>query len=125
MDTTTETVFYELAKNYKETIRITSTVFNGHLLTGLRVYVENKDGLTIPTRKGITLRPETWQVLLPELQKAIPKPDTADTLDRVVQLVSEGLKPAEIAKRLNVNRSTVGRCIKKALAEGMLQGDVA
>ena len=40
------------------------------------------------------------------------------TYERVIELLSEGLSQAEIARELNVNRSTVSRHAKRAKAEG-------
>ncbi len=44
------------------------------------------------------------------------------TLDRVVELADEGLKPGEIVAELGINKSTVSRHLKRARAEGRITG---
>lgn len=43
------------------------------------------------------------------------------TLDRVVELSNEGLSQTEIARELNVNRSTVSRAYRKAKEQGLIK----
>jgi hypothetical protein len=42
------------------------------------------------------------------------------TFDRVVALATEGLRPAEIATELGINKSNVSRHLKRARAEGLI-----
>lgn len=46
------------------------------------------------------------------------------TFNRVVELAKEGLRQAEIAVELNVNRSTVSRHFRKGLANGLIPKEV-
>ena len=46
------------------------------------------------------------------------------TLDRVIELAKEGLSQADIARELEVNRSTVSRHMRKAKAQGLLGGEL-
>jgi hypothetical protein len=75
-DRTADQVVAELPKNARETIRVALTEFNGHGLIDVRVWTL-ADGK--PTKKGLTLRPEPWAMLLAELQRVlgIGKPTAA------------------------------------------------
>ena len=55
----------EVRKNDSETILVTWTETNGCDLLDVRVWYEAADGELKPSRKGLTLRPETWAELLP------------------------------------------------------------
>lgn len=60
-------------KNSSEELRIARTEFNGIDLLDVRVWtvpaVPGQEGN--PTRKGLTLRPETWAELLPYIAQAV------------------------------------------------------
>jgi hypothetical protein len=61
----------EVRKNAWEVVRVRRTVFNGIELLDVRVFAEPPAGEGVPTRKGLTLRPETWQELLPAIRAAL------------------------------------------------------
>ena len=67
--TATDTV--GLRKNAIETLRVRPTVFNDTQLLDVRVYVTRPTGEEIPTRKGLSLRPELWRELLPLIEQAL------------------------------------------------------
>ena len=46
----------EIQKNTLDVIRIQKTKYKGHDLVDVRVYVEDKNGEKIPTRRGITFK---------------------------------------------------------------------
>ena len=66
-------VIAEVPKNSREVIRLQRTTFNGVPLVDARVWTvpAAPGGEGKPTKKGLTLRPETWTVLLAELQRAL------------------------------------------------------
>jgi len=70
---TAEDVIAEVPKNSRELIRLQRTTFNGVPLVDARVWTvpAAPGGEGKPTRKGLTLRPETWTALLAELQRAL------------------------------------------------------
>lgn len=116
-------VLAEIQKNIRETIRVTVSDFKGYQLLAVRIYVENKNGEIVPTKKGLTMRLDTWREILPVLYQVVevkPAAPDGDTFNQVVQMFNAGLKRTEIAERLKVNRSTVSRHIKKAESEGLL-----
>ena len=44
------------------------------------------------------------------------------TFDKVVSLANEGLTPIEIAEHLDIHKSNVSRHLKKARAQGLVEG---
>lgn len=66
----TETV--EVVKNASETLRVERTEYLGKDLVAVRVFTGRPgDPDARPTRKGLTLRPDTWQELLPAIRAAL------------------------------------------------------
>lgn len=66
----TETV--EIPKNASETLRVEPTEYMGKHLVAVRVFTGRPgDPDARPTRKGLTLRPDTWQELLPAIRAAL------------------------------------------------------
>lgn len=62
----------EVRKNATETLLVRWTEYNGQQLLDVRSFVEKAGtGELVPTRKGLTLRPETWQELLQALTDAL------------------------------------------------------
>lgn len=61
----------EVRKNATETIRIEATIYNDRDLLDVRVWYSDVTGEAKPTRKGLTLRPETWRELLPLIEEAL------------------------------------------------------
>jgi len=57
-------VLAEVRKNVTETIRVRRTEYSGAELLDVRVWYESPTGEMKPTKKGLTLRPETWRELL-------------------------------------------------------------
>ena len=68
-------VVAEVRKNASETIRVRPTEYNGAELVDVRAWYESPTGEMKPTKKGLTLRPETWEELLPEIREALPSYD--------------------------------------------------
>jgi hypothetical protein len=64
----------EIPKNAAEAIRIPTTTYRGMELVDVRVWTipitTGEDGR--PTRKGLTLRPETWRELVDAIANALP-----------------------------------------------------
>ncbi len=59
----------EIPKNSNETLRAERTQYRGKSLVAVRVWTGGPgDADARPTQKGLTLRPETWQELLPVIQ---------------------------------------------------------
>jgi hypothetical protein len=56
-------VVHSFAKNTREEVRAQRTVYRGEDFLDLRVYVRTDDGW-IPTKKGLTVRPEQHAELL-------------------------------------------------------------
>ena len=65
-------IIAEIGKNSGEVIRVSRTVFHGHDLVDCRVYALDSTGVDEPkpTKKGLSLRPETWLELLPLIREA-------------------------------------------------------
>ena len=65
-------IIAEIAKNSAEVIRVSRSVFHGHDLVDCRVYALDSTGVDEPrpTKKGLSLRPETWLELLPAIREA-------------------------------------------------------
>lgn len=121
-----QSVLCEVQKNSLETIRVTVSDFKGYQLLAVRIYVENKNGEIVPTKKGLTMQLDTWREILPVLHQVVagePAAPEGDTFNQVVQMFNAGMKRTEIAERLGVNRSTVSRHLKRAKDEGLLQSD--
>jgi len=67
----TDTLDQGIRKNSSETIRVRPVTFNGRQLLDVRAHVETATGEAAPTRKGLTLRAETWRELLPAIAAAL------------------------------------------------------
>lgn len=62
----------EITKNAAETLRVEQTEFMGKRLLAVRVFTGRPgDPDARPTRKGLTLRPDTWRELLPAIRAAL------------------------------------------------------
>ena len=59
----------ELQKNTLDVIRIQKTKYKGHDLVDVRVYVEDKNGEKIPTRKGITFKVDLLDEVISALEE--------------------------------------------------------
>ena len=57
----------EVSKNDLERVRLQRSNYKGHDLLSLRVFAVTRAGGYVPTPKGVTLRRETWQELLPHI----------------------------------------------------------
>ena len=62
---------YSFKKNAEETVRVTLTEFKGHKLLDVRVYVEDRDGRQIATRKGLALSRDLAGELFEALKLAV------------------------------------------------------
>ena len=71
MATDVSTDVVGLRKNAAEVLRVQRTVFNDMELLDVRVYLTRATGEEIPTRKGLSLRPELWRELLPLIERAL------------------------------------------------------
>lgn len=70
----------EIVKNAAETLRVERTRYMGKDLLAVRVFTGRPgDPDARPTRKGLTLRPETWEALLPAIRAALD--ETGDNSD--------------------------------------------
>lgn len=62
----------EITKNASETLRVEPTEYMGKQLVAVRVFTGRPgDPDARPTRKGLTLRPDTWRELLPAIRAAL------------------------------------------------------
>ena len=70
----------ELPKNQREVVRVRRTKYNGVNLVDVRIWAVPvvPGGEYTPTKKGLTLRPETWAELLGALKIALGDGDGAD-----------------------------------------------
>ena len=59
----------EIQKNTLDVIRIQKTKYKGHDLVDVRVYVEDKNGEKIPTRKGITFKVDLLDEVISALEE--------------------------------------------------------
>lgn len=68
-----EEIIAEVRKNSTEIIRVRRTEFNGIDLLDVRVWTAPQvpGGESRPTKKGLTLRPETWAELVAVLNNAL------------------------------------------------------
>ena len=68
-----EIILAEVPKNATEIIRLRHTTFNGIDLLDARVWTlpQVPGGESRPTKKGLTLRPETWAELVDALRNAL------------------------------------------------------
>lgn len=62
----------EIQKNASETLRVERTEYNGVGLVAVRVWTGLPgDENAKPTKKGLTLRPETWRKMIPAIEEAL------------------------------------------------------
>jgi hypothetical protein len=59
----------EVEKNSRERIRIALVEYHGHMLCDCRVYFEDDQGEWRPTKKGISLSPDTIDAVIEALQQ--------------------------------------------------------
>jgi hypothetical protein len=64
---------YEVPKNSNETIQLNLEEYRGHKLADLRVYCQNGQGGTVPTRKGISIPISLW----PQIRAGLIKLEAA------------------------------------------------
>jgi hypothetical protein len=62
---------YRFEKNSRETIVASLTTFQGYPIAGIPIYVENGEGEEVPTKKGISVRPEQLPQLLEAVQALV------------------------------------------------------
>ena len=62
-------LIHEFQKNANEKVRVEFCRFNNHDLLNLRVFFQSEDNKWLPTRKGLTIRPD----LLDDLKEAVDK----------------------------------------------------
>jgi hypothetical protein len=71
-----EPILAEVRKNAGEVVRVRRSPYNGVPLLDVRVWTRpltpGDEGK--PTKKGLTLRPETWAELLPVIQQETTPP---------------------------------------------------
>ena len=70
----------EIRKNSTEVIRIEWDEYQGVELLHVRVWYDDGTGDHKPSRKGLSLRAETWREILPPIQEALG-PEAADSQD--------------------------------------------
>jgi glutamate/tyrosine decarboxylase-like PLP-dependent enzyme len=70
---TAEQLVAEIRKNDREVIRVSRTTYNGKELLDVRVWVvpAKTGGEGKPTKKGLTLRPETWSELAMAVMRSV------------------------------------------------------
>lgn len=61
----------EIKKNSTEVIRVDRADYQGIDLVHARIWYDNGNGNYKPSRKGLSLRPETWQELIPLIKDAL------------------------------------------------------
>lgn len=66
-----DTPILEISKNDIERIRVGVVDYLGKKYLAIRVYCLSKDGDWRPSRKGLTLRAETWEELLPGIRAGL------------------------------------------------------
>lgn len=66
-------VMATVPKNAREELRIVRKVFEGHDLLDARVWALSAvpGGDAAPTKKGLCLRPETWEALVERIAEAL------------------------------------------------------
>ncbi len=80
METATTDQATEIRKNASEVIRIEWDEYQGVELLHVRVWYDDGTGDYKPSRKGLSLRPETWREILPSIQEALG-PEAVDDQD--------------------------------------------
>lgn len=77
-----------IPKNAREELRITKTVYQGIPLLDVRVYSlpVSPGERAVPTKKGLSLRPDTWRELLPQVEAAL---DDTEEEDKVAETVPD------------------------------------
>ena len=64
-------IISEFQKNALETIKAQVGEYKGRSIIDFRVYVENKEGKEIPTKKGLTISPESLQDFYELVKKTV------------------------------------------------------
>ena len=81
MTTATTDQVTEIRKNATEVIRIERGEYQGTDLLHARIWYDDGGGDYKPSRKGLSLRPETWREILPPIQEALGPEATGDGQD--------------------------------------------
>ena len=58
-------------KNVREEVRIERRPYEGYDLIHCRVWERGSDGLWRPTPKGLSLSPNLWEAILPEIAELV------------------------------------------------------
>lgn len=66
-----ETATTEIRKNATEIIKIERGEYQGVDLLHVRIWYDDGGGEYLPSKKGLSLRPETWREILPAIHKAL------------------------------------------------------
>jgi len=61
----------EIAKNSRESVRVTLGEYEGHVFVGMRIWVPGREGGEVPTKQGVTLNPSKIPELIAALQRAL------------------------------------------------------
>ena len=61
----------DIRKDSNEVIRVDRKDFKGRDLVHVRVWYDDGSGDLKPSRKGLSLPPETWDELLPVVEQAL------------------------------------------------------
>lgn len=64
-------ILLELRRNEREVLRVSVTSFKGKAYADLRLWYTDSEGLTKPSRSGVTLRREAVPGVLDALQQAM------------------------------------------------------
>jgi len=66
-------VLAQVPKNAAEVLQVRRTVYNGRDLIDVRSWLRSAvpGGEPSPTKKGLSLPPATWRLLLPEIAAAV------------------------------------------------------
>ena len=60
-----------LPKNAREELRVSLAVYRGHHFADVRVYARRDDGETVPTPKGVAVKPAPLPALIEALRAAL------------------------------------------------------
>lgn len=100
--------FRQVAKNNRETVRVTPTRYEGHDLIDIRIYVRNREtGEVGPTKKGISINVDAVPELVDALLWALGQPcdASADVPEKQLAL-SDAEKLASAASKALVKHGS-------------------